>query len=111
MRAIRIGKLDKRIEIGNVEEVRQDNGRYVESFVPFHKCWARVHPLSGTERFDAQQIQSELSHRVEIRYYPGIMPQMKIKYGDRQFNIESVIDLEEQHREMYLNCSEVVNNG
>ncbi|WP_193063466.1 phage head closure protein [Oceanobacillus oncorhynchi] len=108
MQPIRIGKLDKRIEIGDVEEIRQPNGRYIEEFVPYHKCWARVHPLSGNEKFAAQQIQSELTHRVEIRYYPGIVPQQKVKYNNRIFDIESVIDIDEQHREMHLNCLEVV---
>ncbi|QQK75091.1 phage head closure protein [Salicibibacter cibarius] len=107
MRAVRIGKLDKRIEIGDVEEVRQENGRYEEEFVSYHKCWARVHPLSGSEKFAAQQIESELTHRVEIRYFPGIRPQQVIKYGSRTFEIEAVIDLDEQHREMHLDCVEV----
>ena len=109
MKPIRAGKLKQRIEIQKEERVRQPGGSYETDWVSFLDSWARIVPLSGTERYTAQQVQSELSHRVEMRYQEGIKPQMRVKYGERTFDIEAVLNLEEANRELHLMCSEVVN--
>ncbi|WP_158738629.1 phage head closure protein [Alteribacillus sp. YIM 98480] len=108
MRPIRSGKLRQRILIQNEESVRQPGGTYETEWVTFLESWARVVPLSGTERYQAQQVQSKLSHRVEMRYREGVKPQMRVKYGDRIFEIEAVLNLNEMNREIHLMCSEVV---
>src|SRR5690625_2095255 len=109
MRAIKAGKLKQRITIQKEERVRQPSRSYETEWVPFLDSWARIVPLSGTERYTAQQVQSELSHRVEMRYREGIKPQMRVRYGERSFDTEAVLNLEEADRELHLMCSEVVN--
>jgi SPP1 family predicted phage head-tail adaptor len=68
---------------------------------------AAIVPLSGTELFEARQFTPSVSHRVEIRYYAGIKASWQVVYGARKFNIKSIIDIEERHREMHLMCEEL----
>lgn len=69
--------------------------------------WAAVEPIQGREYILLQNTQSELTARIRIRYRPGIKPAMRVVYGDRIFDIQSVIDPEERHIELQLMCKEV----
>lgn len=77
---------------------------------------AGVEPISGREYFAAQTVQSEVSHRVTIRYLAGITPKDRIVWTDtatdvaRYFDIRAVIDRDERHREMHLMCVEHARN-
>lgn len=68
--------------------------------------WASVEPISGREYIMLQNTNSELTLRIKMRYRPGITSAMRVKYGERTFNIQSVIDYKELHREMHLMCIE-----
>lgn len=80
-----------------------------EDFLP--KVRASIAPYQGREYFQAQQVQSEASTRILIRYVSGINTSMRIIYGERVFDIISIIDPKEQHRELQLMCKEGVNDG
>ena len=102
------GKLRHRVTIQKLEEVDDGYGGIEEKWQDMITVWAVVEPLRGNERYTAQQVQAELTHKVTIRYKPGIKPDMRLKYGDRILEIEAVIDVEERHRWLELLCSEVV---
>ena len=77
----------------------------------FATVWAAVEPLQGREFWAQQQVQSEITTRVRIRYLAGVTSKMRILYGSRILNIKSPIDPKERHAEMQLMCSEGVNDG
>jgi SPP1 family predicted phage head-tail adaptor len=95
------------------ELVRADDGYggTVETWQNIATVWAAIEPLRGNERYTAQQVQTELSHKVTIRYRSEVKPQMRLVYKGRIFEIEAAIDVEERHRWLELLCSEVVQNG
>lgn len=103
-----IGKLRHRITLQELVKTDDGYGGIVETWQDVATVWAAIEPLKGTERYQAQQVQSELTHKVTIRYRAGIKPQMRILYGNRVFDIEAVIDVDERHRWLELLCSEVV---
>ncbi len=70
--------------------------------------WAAIDPISGREFYAAEQSQSEVSHKVRLRYRPGITTAMRISFGSRRFKIISVIDWEERHESLLLMCKELV---
>jgi len=70
------------------------------------EVWASVEPISGGERFFAQQIKSDVTHKVKIRYRTGINEAMRILHRDRIFSIESIIDVEERQKFIELRCIE-----
>lgn len=79
---------------------------------------ANIQPLTGREQFLAQQNEASTTHRLTIRYRPGITPDMFVAvqgdfngdfdFGDKIFGIISVIDKNYRHRELELLCSEVI---
>lgn len=77
--------------------------------------WANIKPLSGRELFWAREIVADVSHVVEIRYWPRVVPKHRVLYVDqftagtsRILNILAVTDDEEKHRWMDLLCRESV---
>ena len=74
---------------------------------------AAVEPLSGRERFAAQQVQAEVTHRVRLRHPSGVTPEMRVVLvdhgqADRNFNILAALNPEERSRELELLCAEKV---
>ncbi|OPX87736.1 MAG: Phage head-tail joining protein [Pelotomaculum sp. PtaB.Bin104] len=104
---MRAGELRHRITIQEPVETLDSLKTPVLSWQDVATVWAAVEPLRGREYLEVKNTNTELSARIRIRYRRGINPSMRVKYGSRIFNIESVIDFEERHREIHLMCSEV----
>lgn len=68
--------------------------------------WASVEPLSGKAFMDAKQAQSEVSHRVRLRYRDGITADMRVIHSGRRLHIDAVLNIGERNREMHLMCIE-----
>lgn len=67
---------------------------------------ASVEPVQGREYFSGAFQMGENVTRIRIRYREGVTNKMRVKYGKRLFDVESVIDSFEQHRELQLICKE-----
>ena len=104
-----IGKLRHRITLlKQVNEVN-DYGASVQSWRTVATVWAEVRPLSGREYFSAQQVQSEVTTQIWLRYIDGIKPTMKVKFGKREFEIISVLNTKERDVSLQLMCKETGN--
>lgn len=68
---------------------------------------AAIEPLSGSERFAAQQIQAQTTHRITIRYRSGITPKMRATWGNRTCRFEAVTNTEEANVELVILAEEV----
>ena len=104
-----IGKLRHRITLlRQVNEVN-DYGASTQTWRTVATVWAEVRPLSGREYFSAQQVQSEVTTQIWLRYIDGIKPSMKVKFGNREFEILSVLNTQERDVSLQLMCKETVN--
>lgn len=61
--------------------------------------WIRVEPLQGRELINAQQLQLAVSHRLNLRWVDGMTSRCRVVIGDRQFNLGSVVDLNDLREE------------
>jgi SPP1 family predicted phage head-tail adaptor len=68
---------------------------------------ARVEPLQGNELLRAQQTGMIRPHRFTLRYRPGVTGAETILYDGRTFDIKSIADPEEKHRELIIQADEV----
>jgi SPP1 family predicted phage head-tail adaptor len=106
------GKMRHRITIQQSTQTQNSFGEPIDSWSTFAgPLWAAVEPIQGREFWAQQQVQSEVTIRVRIRYLSGVTSSMRILYGARILTIESVIDPKEGHKEMQLMCSEGVKNA
>lgn len=104
------GQLRHKLDIETELNIQDTYGQPTQEWVVFLPgLWAAIEPLTGREYYAAQQVNAEISHRIKIRYKSGITPNMRVKFGvARYFNIVSVIDIKEAHRELHLMCTEVI---
>lgn len=104
------GELRHRIRINRMVDVQGDSfGEAKLTPVLYHdRVPALVEPLSGRELEHADKIQSGLTHRVKMRWMPGIEPKMQIVFNERTLNIVAALNIKERNVELYLMCMEEV---
>jgi SPP1 family predicted phage head-tail adaptor len=69
---------------------------------------AGIYPISGSEFFAAETYNSEVSHKVNLRYIPGITPDMRVQFKDRAFRIISIVNFQERNIMLQLLCKELI---
>jgi SPP1 family predicted phage head-tail adaptor len=105
---VRAGKLRHRITIEQVAETQDSDGSVIETWSTFANAQASIDPISGREYFAAQTTQADVTHRISLRFISGVIPKMRVKYGSRNFDILSVINVGERNRELQLMCRETI---
>lgn len=103
-----IGNLNKRIIIEKSTSTQNSYGEQVQTWTTLRDCWAKVEPVQGKEYYTAKQTASELDIRFIIRYTTiDITPKSKLRYNNQEYNINSIINLDELNRELHLYCSRI----
>ena len=102
------GELRHRITIQKLNNSQNEYGEVSELWEDILNVRAGIYPISGKEFFAAETVNSEISHKVKIRYIEGRMPNMRIKFNNRIFSIESVINFQERNIELQLLCKELI---
>lgn len=105
------GRLNKRVKLQTKTVTQDGYGAALATWADTATVWAAVEPLQGREFWAQQQVQSEVTTRVRIRYRAGVVPAMRVLYGTRVLDILSVIDPKERHEELQLMCRDGVTNG
>lgn len=106
---MRAGKLRQRLMVDQATVTRDALGAPVYTWNKVGERWAGLEPLSGREFFSAQQLQSDVTHRVTIRYDHDLDPMYyRFRYQGRIFNIDSVLNIDERNREMQCMCREEI---
>lgn len=86
-------------------DVRDDDDR---NWKPVRTFWAAIDPVSGREFYEADQSQSQVTHKIRCRYFPGLMTEQRLVYQGRIFEIVSVIDWELRHESYLIMAKELV---
>lgn len=97
------GELRHKIKF-QIQDLEQESEVWNDVF----SCWANVNPISGREYYQAETVNSDLTHRIRLRYRKGITPDMRILYRDRIFYIVSVINEYEKNYALQLMCRELI---
>jgi SPP1 family predicted phage head-tail adaptor len=105
------GKLNRRITVQSIPETQDASGFPSEgTATTYCKRWASVTPLRGRERFEAKQFEAEVDVRFVVRYdsvTAAITPKMQISYNSKTYDIQSVFDVDEAHKEIEILAYEV----
>ena len=105
------GTLDKRVTIEAPTSTRNAIGEAVPGWSVFAAAWASIEPLQGREFWAQQQVQSEVTVRIRIRYLAGVTAAMRVVGGPKVYTILAVINPGDANEELQLMCSEGVSNG
>ncbi|HEP1082225.1 TPA: phage head closure protein [Pasteurella multocida] len=111
-RMIRAGRYNKVITLQK-RNYEKEKERESDTYGHHNPYWedvatvrASIEPLQGREYFSGPFQLGENITRIRIRYMPEVTRNMRIKYGDKYFDISSVIDSKEEHRELQLMCKD-----
>ena len=105
---IHAGELNKKVTIQGKTVVHDSFGEETISWVKIADVWAAIKPLSGREFIEAQQVQSEISHRIIMRYREGIKPYHQVVWENSVYEILSIINLDTANTALHLMCRELV---
>lgn len=107
---MRIGAARKRITIQQATDTQNAYGEPVSAWADLTTVWAQVLPLTFRESILAKQVAAKADTRFLIRYRIGIniKPKMKVVYNGEDYNIESVINVKNENREIELICNRVI---
>jgi len=102
------GKLRHFISIETATTVDSSTGAPEDTWVAFATARAQIIPVNGREYFSASQERASVTHKIKMRYLPGITEEMRIKFDDRIFEIESIINFQEKNKELEIMATENV---
>lgn len=108
---MKAGDLRDFITIENQTPTQIGSGEEIPTWGTFAQVYASIEPVSGREYFVANQTANAATTRIRIRYYPGVVPQMRVVHGGKIYNILDVLDVMNRHREQHLMCQSGINEG
>jgi len=105
---MRSGDLNKYITIQHPTKASDGMGGFTETFTDADSVFAAIWPISATELVRSMQQTMEITHRIRIRYRSAFRPDWRIKFGNRYFNIVSIINPNEKNELLDLMCREAI---
>jgi SPP1 family predicted phage head-tail adaptor len=102
------GELNKRITIQRKKTTLNSYGENIQDWENLITIWASINPIVGKEYFAAETINSEVTHKIKVRYLNIIKPNMRIEFNSRIFTIQSIINYKENNTELQIMCNEEV---
>jgi SPP1 family predicted phage head-tail adaptor len=105
---LRIGDLNKSIVLQQQTRAADGMGGFTVTWADVDTIWAAIWPLSANETLQAGQTGMTITGRIRIRYRANVRASMRLKYGNRYFNIVSVINPSEGNEMLDLMVKEAV---
>ena len=110
------GRLRKSVRFQTRNPSVDSFGQQVTSWTDVFSTRASIEPLSAREQFAAQAVQSEISHRITVRYRtelanPTAVAAMRVVFGTRVFNIVGALNIDERHAIVEISATEGLNDG
>lgn len=83
-------------------------GNLVSKLTPYKTVYAEIKPVRGKEYQEYYKDTNSLEYKITIRYLPELLPTDVLKYKDKQFLINSIINVEEQGYIQEVMCTEKI---
>ena len=104
-----IGKLNKRLSFFSLADVPDELGQITKKPSLIKTVWGTLQPVRGAEFYEVQKVQSKVTHKCYIRYTKSIDTNCFLKYKDKEYSIESVIDVDLERKMLEIRCVEHAN--
>jgi SPP1 family predicted phage head-tail adaptor len=108
---MRAGELRDRVTLERFATVEDPRWGPKPSWTVVGDIWAKVEPLSAGERPVNNGVQSEISHRVTIRYRDDVTSKERLTYRGRLLDIVGVLDVDGRKRELLIEAKERPEEG
>lgn len=101
-----MARLKHRVTIQAIARVEDLQGGYTESWVDGETIHASIEPAKGWEKFQAQQTQTPVTHKITARYRADITTAVRLKFGSRIFAVKEVRNVNEDNRFLKIQAVE-----
>jgi SPP1 family predicted phage head-tail adaptor len=81
------GELDQRVKFLRESKVDDGMGGNAVTWVEIDEVWAKVRPMSGTEREHSDRLNAQANYLIVIRYRSDITEQDVAEWKGTRFNI------------------------
>lgn len=106
------GTLNRRITFLAPTAVRDSYGEDDPTWAEVCTVWASLKPLTGRQLALAQAntATSTATHEIRVRYRADLEGKVnfRVRYGERSYSINSILNMEEANRELRIAATEVV---
>jgi SPP1 family predicted phage head-tail adaptor len=103
------GRFRHKIDVQQELTTQNTYGEPTQTWVTFLSgMYCSIEPIRGKEYLSSDIIQAEVSHRIKMRFVPGVHPKQRILYCGRYFYIIDAIDIVEQHKMLECMCKELI---
>lgn len=102
------GLMRHKITVQTLGNSRNEFGEAEDKWLDVLEVRASINPISGREFISGMKENSEITHKITIRYNKVIRPSMRVLFGERVFRIMHIIDQWEMNHELTLMCKEIV---
>jgi len=95
------------VEIQEVSSTPDALGQPTISWGTTQTVYAQIMPLNARELYFTKTVRPETTHRVTMRYFPGLTSANRLKMGSRIFNILGLINENELKKTWLVDAVEV----
>jgi len=92
---VRVGALRHQVTVEQPVEAQDAAGAVTKTWTSVATPWAAVEPMRGQERFLAQQVAADVTHKITMRYESALAsmtPKWRVSLGSRRFDLLAVLD-------------------
>jgi len=105
---MRAGELNRIITFQRKTTTYDALNQPIETWANAFSAWAAVITTGGREFYAAQKLDAETSAVFRVRYTQAVNNKMRIKHGNRIFEIISLNDVDGARAELQISAKEVV---
>ncbi len=101
-----IGELNKRIVVQHPTLTPDGMGGMTKVYSDADTIWSALWPVKASERVQSDQATMTATMRIRIRYRSKFLPSWRLRFGNRFFNVVSIINQNERNQWLDLMCEE-----
>lgn len=105
------GRLEKRVQIIGQKQSKDEHGFDTMEEAVLFTCWAEIRPIRGKTLYDLERTDTQEPTVITIRWRPSITHDMKVKYQDHVYAIDTIVDPFMRHEMLELHCTETIRGG
>lgn len=106
MYSLNTGRLNKRVGIWRYQSIENPLGGDKVVLKKVKTIWAEMKPTRGTEFLEYYKDANALQYKVTIRYRPDMTEKDVLEHNGRQFEINSIININEENVALEIYCTE-----
>lgn len=105
------GKLRHLVQVLSPSNSQDSTGGVsTDNFAVLRTVYAAIEPVTTRDQLAVGEFVSTTTHRITLRYFPGLKSNMQIKFGKRKFQILGLMNPNETTKMLYVMVVEI-NDG